>query len=173
MAGKNVKCPKCAGLMQVPAMLPEASSITPEGPPPSPPPSARAAPARDQDRADARPLRRRRRRDEDYDDDTGPGRGGSDDLAEVASVLIPYRNARALAAYYCGVFGLIPCVGSLLGPVALVLGILGLRYRNRNPAAHGAGHAITGIVLGSLEVIAYVIFPLVLVAMGLISRGRW
>lgn len=73
-----------------------------------------------------------------------------DPAEEAISTLIPYKNGRALAAYYVGVFSLIPCLGLLLGPAALVLGILGLRYVRANPTAKGTGHAIAGIVLGGL-----------------------
>lgn len=98
----------------------------------------------DYDDEDDRPRRRRRRpvEDDDYDDEHAP-----DDT--VASV-IPYRNPLALSAYYCGVFSLIPCLGLLLGPVALILGILGLRAVSKNKKAKGTGHAIAGIVLGGL-----------------------
>lgn len=75
---------------------------------------------------------------------------------EVVATVIPYKNVKALLAYYLGVFGLIPVVGLFLGPAALVLGILGLRHVRRNPQAHGTGHAITGIVLGSLELLGHV-----------------
>jgi len=66
------------------------------------------------------------------------------------NVLIPYRNPRALVAYYLGVFAMIPLIGILLGISAFVLGIQGLRYRRRNPTAGGAVHAWIGIVAGSL-----------------------
>jgi hypothetical protein len=72
---------------------------------------------------------------------------------DTAATIIPYRNPRALAAYYCGVFALIPCLGAVLGPIALILGILGLRYVGANPTAKGTGHAIAGIVLGSLTLL--------------------
>ena len=62
--------------------------------------------------------------------------------------LIPYKNGMALAAYYCGVFGLIPVLGFALGPVAIVLGILGFLKANKSSKAGGKGHAITGIILG-------------------------
>jgi hypothetical protein len=67
---------------------------------------------------------------------------------------IPYKNPLGLIAYYLGVFAVIPCAGLLLGPAALVLGILGIRYRNKHPTAGGLGHAITGVVLGSLTTLA-------------------
>jgi hypothetical protein len=72
------------------------------------------------------------------------------------STVIPYTNVMALLAYYFGVFSLIPCLGGILGPTAFVLGILGLRYARRNPQAKGTGHAIAGIVLGSLVTLAHV-----------------
>ena len=86
----------------------------------------------------------------------------------VASV-IPYRNVKALLAYYFGVFGLIPCVGAVLGPAALILGLLGLMHVNRNPHAKGTGHAIAGIVLGGIESLGYLVI-LVLILIGAIAR---
>lgn len=62
--------------------------------------------------------------------------------------LVPYKNLRALAAYYCGIFSLIPGIGLLVGPAGIVLGILGYRYGQRNPTAKGTGHAVAGIVFG-------------------------
>jgi hypothetical protein len=93
------------------------------------------------------PRRRRAespRDEDDYDDDVRIRR------PDVVETFIPYKNPLALIAYYVGVFAVIPCVGLLLGPAALVLGIMGIRYRNKHPTAGGLGHAITGVVLGSL-----------------------
>jgi hypothetical protein len=67
---------------------------------------------------------------------------------EPLRTIIPYTNPKALSAYYCGIFALIPGVGALLGLFALVLGIIGLRTVRRNPQAKGTGHAVAGIVLG-------------------------
>ena len=64
--------------------------------------------------------------------------------------LIPYRNSLALAAYYCGIFSLIPCLGLVLGVVALVLGVMGWRKYCAQPACGGSVHAWVGIVLGGL-----------------------
>jgi Domain of unknown function (DUF4190) len=88
-----------------------------------------------------------------------PRRRPEDDEVEAeaddpVATIIPYRNGRALAAYYLGVFSLIPCLGLLLGPAALTFGILGLRYVRANPRAKGTGHAIAGIILGSLTTLA-------------------
>ena len=66
------------------------------------------------------------------------------------SKVIPYRNSMALAAYYCGVFSLIPIFGLVLGLVAFGFGVAGLRAVKRNPLIGGKVHAWVGIVLGGL-----------------------
>jgi len=103
------------------------------------------------DYEDDRPRRRYRDDDDDYDvrrRDDGDATGG----------LIPYKNPMALIGYYLGVFSLIPCAGLLLGPAALILGILGLRYKSRHPTAGGTAHAIVAIVLGALVLLAHAAF---------------
>ncbi|MFN3650454.1 MAG: DUF4190 domain-containing protein [Armatimonadota bacterium] len=62
--------------------------------------------------------------------------------------VIPTRNPKALAAYYFGIFSLIPCVGLLLGPAAVTLGFLGLKARRENPELPGKAHAMVGIIVG-------------------------
>ena len=62
--------------------------------------------------------------------------------------VIPYKNPQALIAYYLGVFSLIPCLGIPLAVAALVLGVLGLRARKRNPEIKGSAHAWIGIIAG-------------------------
>jgi hypothetical protein len=64
--------------------------------------------------------------------------------------VIPYKNGPALIAYYLGVFSVLPCIGIFLAVPALILGILGLRKRRRNPAVKGSVHAWIGIVMGGL-----------------------
>jgi len=59
------------------------------------------------------------------------------------------RHPLALMAYRCAVFGLIPFLGLLLGPAALVLGILAWRRVKGNPT-QGSGAARAAMVLGSL-----------------------
>lgn len=104
---------------------------------------------RRRDDEDDRPRRRRRRDDDDLDRirDEGDATGG----------LIPYKNPQALIAYYLGVFSLIPCAGMLLGPAALLLGILGLNYKRSHPTSGGTAHAIVGIVVGSLTSLAHLV----------------
>ncbi|HVT11226.1 MAG TPA: DUF4190 domain-containing protein [Fimbriimonadaceae bacterium] len=64
--------------------------------------------------------------------------------------LIPAKNMKALLAYYFGVFSIVPCFTPILGPAAIVLGILGLKEVRLNPNLPGKGHAIVGIVIGSI-----------------------
>jgi hypothetical protein len=169
-AGKKVKCPDCGARVAVPA---EDEAVRPK---PEPAPSARGPKpgedekerprrGRDEEEAEDRPRRRRPRDDEDDDDDRPRRRRRGDD--DAMSTLIPYKNGKALAAYYCGVFALIPCLGLILGPIALVLGILGLNYVKEHPEAHGTGHAWAGIILGSLVILGH----LGLIALAVISAA--
>ena len=64
--------------------------------------------------------------------------------------IIPTKNKAALIGYYTAVFSLIPCFGALLGPVAVILGILGLKKVKEEPEASGTAHAWIGIALGGL-----------------------
>jgi hypothetical protein len=73
---------------------------------------------------------------------SGDGTGG----------LIPYKNPKALTAYYLGIFGLFPFVGFLLAVPALILGILGLQARQQNPLIKGVVHAWIGIILGTISI---------------------
>jgi len=62
--------------------------------------------------------------------------------------LIPTKNPMALTSYYLGVFTLIPGLGLILGPAAVVFGGLGVAAYKRDSRVGGLGHAITGLVLG-------------------------
>lgn len=66
------------------------------------------------------------------------------------SVIIPYKNAPALAGYYVSVGSLIPAFGLILGPLAIGLGVAGLKKVKRDPSVRGTAHAVVAIVLGSL-----------------------
>jgi hypothetical protein len=123
---------------------------------------------RDED-DDLPPKQPRRREDDEYEDDDRPRRrrrrDDEDDDYEARQTdatggLIPYKNGKALAAYYCGVFALIPCVGGILGPLAIIFGFLGLSHAKKYPRAGGKGHAITGIVLGTICSILWILGPI-------------
>lgn len=89
-----------------------------------------------------------------------------DPVTRESASLIPLKNGKARAAYYLGVVALIPGLAVLLGPFALVMGILGRRFALANPEAKGAIHAIAGIVLGSVTSIANVAAVIYLFVLG-------
>jgi hypothetical protein len=60
--------------------------------------------------------------------------------------VIPYKNPKALLAYYLGLFSLFPCF--ILGWVALYLGLQGLAAAKKNPRIKGTVHAWIGILVG-------------------------
>src|SRR4051794_16067536 len=102
----------------------------------------------DEDRPRSRP--RRRDGDDDFDEDDRPRRRRlrDDEEGDVTGGIIPYKTPAALASYYCGVFALIPFIGLLLAPLAIILGIMGLIKASAHPKARGRVHAVTGIVFG-------------------------
>ena len=101
-------------------------------------------------------MPRNRDDDDDYEEDDRPRRRRRSGADEAVATVIPFRNGLALAAYYTSIFGLIPCVfgGGLLGIVPFVLGILGFMKVRNNPEAHGTAHAMIGIILGGVEMLA-------------------
>lgn len=72
--------------------------------------------------------------------------------------IIPYKNPKALMAYYLGIFSGLPLIGLPLGIAAFVLGIKGLQERSRNPAIKGSIHAGIGIGCGGFFTILWTIF---------------
>lgn len=124
---------------------------------PEDPPGDRPRARRRDDEDDDRPRRRRDEDDDDYDDRPRRRRRRRDEDDDGTGGLIPYKNPKALIAYYCGVFGLASCivggVGGIFGVVPIILGLQGLKYAKEHPASRGQAHAIVGIVLGSLEVL--------------------
>ena len=118
------------------------------------------------DETDDRPRRRRREEDEDMtrtvddvprrrrrprDDDEDDGTGG----------LIPYKNPKALLAYYIGIFGFfLPLIGSV---TAIVLGFQGLKYAKLHPRSRGQVHAAIGIGCGSLGALFYLFILTILI----------
>jgi|SRR5580765_1302871 len=116
---------------------------------------------RDDDDYEERPRSRRRDDEDDFEDDR-PRRRQREE-GDATGGLIPYKNAKALASYYCGVFSLIPCLGGILGPIAIILGFMGYGYANKHPRASGKAHAIVGIVLGSLVTLGHLAVVLLII----------
>ena len=84
-----------------------------------------------------------------------PGEG------DATGGIIPYKNVPALAAYYIGIVSLLCCfVGLPVGIVAVVLGIMGLQKRARQPEVKGSIHAWIGIICGVLATIGAIFFAI-------------
>jgi hypothetical protein len=81
----------------------------------------------------------------------------STEPGDATGGLIPYKNPKALIAYYLGIFSLIPCVGFFLAIAAVILGVLGLKARKVHPQVHGVAHAWIGIIVGAIVLVAHVI----------------
>ena len=79
--------------------------------------------------------------------------------------LIPYKNPTALVGYYLSILSCIPLLGLVLGPIAIVLGIVGLRRVAKHPQRKGTVHAWIAIVFGLLGT-AIGVFFIVLYAIG-------
>ena len=62
--------------------------------------------------------------------------------------MIPYKNPHALIGYYVSICSLIPVVGLIAGPAAMVLGIIGMRRRKADPRIRGLAHAWIALLLG-------------------------
>jgi hypothetical protein len=82
--------------------------------------------------------------------------------------LIPYKNGPALAAYYCGVFSIIPCF--VIGLLGLFLGLRGLKVAKANPAVRGKVHAWIGIIVGGFFGVIYALLTVLAIVGPLLSR---
>ena len=74
-------------------------------------------------------------------------------------------NGFAIAALVCGLVGLF-LFGVVLGVLALIFGIIGLR--RANAGASGRGMAIAGIVLGVIDIIVYIVLVAYVVKNGVV-----
>jgi len=83
--------------------------------------------------------------------------------SDATGGIIPYKNPKALMAYYLGIFSGLPLVGLPLGIAAFVLGIKGLQERSRNPAIKGSIHAGIGIGCGGFFTILWSIFVVAMI----------
>src|SRR5262245_46436862 len=85
--------------------------------------------------------------------------------------IIPFKNPKAIWAYYLGIFSFIPGLGILSGFAAMVLGIQGLLLAHKNPGARGHVHAWVGILAGVVFCLAQITVLLVLLGAGFLA-GR-
>ncbi len=95
---------------------------------------------------------------------------GTASQSDATGGLIPYKNPHALIAYYLGLFSLFPILGLFLAIPAFVLGIIGLRKRNQNPAIRGSVHAWIGIVMGGMMTLLWSGLLVLLVGVAIFNR---
>ena len=79
------------------------------------------------------------------------------DEGDATGGIIPYKNPKALIAYYLGILSGLPLIGLPMGIAAFVLGIMGLRDRKRKPAIKGSIHAGIGIGCGGFFALVWTI----------------
>jgi hypothetical protein len=92
------------------------------------------------------------------------------DEGDATGGIIPYKNPKALIAYYLGIFSGFPVIGFFFAVPALVLGIMGLRDRNRNPVIKGSIHAGIGIGCGAIFTLLWGA-AIVAIIIGFVTRG--
>jgi hypothetical protein len=73
---------------------------------------------------------------------------GPPQQGDATGGVIPYKNPKALIAYYLGILSGLPVIGLPIGIAAFTLGIMGLKARKQNPAIKGSLHAAIGIGCG-------------------------
>lgn len=84
-----------------------------------------------------------------------PPAGASADPAMHLLLPVGPQSGLAIAAGYCGLIGLLV---PLVGPIGLILGFYALGDLKRNPEKRGRGRAITGIILGGLGTVIWLLW---------------
>ena len=77
-----------------------------------------------------------------------PARRRKNDRSEIPVSFLPDGNPNARRAYLFAVVGLIPGLGIVFGPPAVVFGIVGRRSALRDEFRRGLGHAYVSRLLG-------------------------
>lgn len=71
--------------------------------------------------------------------------------SEVFGSFTPWKNPAAVYAYAVALAALVPFLGLVLGPIAVLLGVTGLIHRRLRPKIHGTNFAVAAIILGTLN----------------------
>ena len=82
-----------------------------------------------------------------------PVRRRKHDRSELPHSFLPDGNPAARRGYLFALFGLIPGLGIVCGPLAVILGFIGRRTARRDEQERGKGHAYASRVLGVLEIV--------------------
>ena len=81
-------------------------------------------------------------------------------------------SVTAGVSYTFGLVSLVPCLGLLFGPLALLLGFIGLA-QTRDPLVSGKGKAKSGIWCGLIALVLNYLIPLGFYVYLGVSGGRW
>jgi len=92
------------------------------------------------DQPTSTPAKPRRPRRRELLDDSG-----------VFGSFTPWKNPAAVYSYAVSLAGLTPVLGLVLGPAAIVLGLVGRARFRRNPEIRGLSFIRAGMVLGTLD----------------------
>jgi hypothetical protein len=84
--------------------------------------------------------------------------------------LIPVKNPQALAAYYLGLFSLLPCFP--IGIAAFFLGLRGLRNARENPAVRGTVHAWIGVLMGGFCGLLWLALTVLICIAGIVANNQ-
>ena len=80
-----------------------------------------------------------------------PVRRRKNDRSEIPVSFLPEGNPNARRAYVCALVGLVPGLGLLVGPPAILFGVLGRRSAHRDEFKRGLGHAYVSRLAGLIE----------------------
>jgi|SRR5262245_8689902 len=81
----------------------------------------------------------------------GPARRRRHDRSEMPVSFLPEGNPPARRAYLFALFGLIPALGLVCGPAAMVFAVLGRKAARQDEFERGKGHARFSLVAGAVE----------------------
>jgi len=73
------------------------------------------------------------------------------DEMEVFGSFVPWKNPAAVYSYGVSMAALTPVLGLVLGPIAIILGVIGLVWYRRRPEVLGKNFALAGIIMGTLN----------------------
>jgi hypothetical protein len=71
--------------------------------------------------------------------------------SDVFGSYTPWQNPTAVYAYGVAITALTPGLGLVLGPIAVLLGAIGLIHRRLRPKVLGTNFAVAAIIAGSLS----------------------
>jgi hypothetical protein len=73
--------------------------------------------------------------------------------SEVFGSFTPWKNPTAVYGYGIAIAALTPGLGLALGPIAVVLGAIGLIHRRLRPKVHGTNFAVAAMIVGTLNTV--------------------